>query len=302
MNELWYWRSKGQIRGPLVTEELEALVVQGRLSADDHVRLDGSEEWIPATEIRGLFLGETDAGSPAEAAARLLESAATRRLKGEVPTRSRPGIDGGLSRMTGALVELTGSVAAVCLRAVDVATRWLGRRGRAVVTLLACLAVLGFVASRLISLPMSDHQRLYEIRTVWKEMQAEPAGNGGLSRWQPWLLQTASDLERQLTDEPVSGSSGGNRRDALARREMLFAVRQMSRIGKERDAEETESVDRSLEMAADYLTGQADIARSGDAASGASTGISAFIAALLAADAVLMLALVVWWRRGSRAR
>src|SRR5436190_2948898 len=132
MSDLWYWRSNDRVRGPLVTEELEAVVLNQRLGDSDSVRLDGSDEWIPAADIRRMFL-QSSSASPAETAAKLLQTAAARRLQGSAATGSS-GAAGGLRRLTGAAGELISNAVELVTKALRASVGWLGRQGRLIVT------------------------------------------------------------------------------------------------------------------------------------------------------------------------
>jgi len=132
MTELWYWRTKGRIRGPLATEELEAIVDANRLGPGDDVRLDGSDDWVPAAEIRQLFKCPAFGDSPATAAAKLLETAATRRMQGGVATSVRR--DNVLSRFAEVISSAASAIAEVLVRASRSAWRWFGRTGRLWIT------------------------------------------------------------------------------------------------------------------------------------------------------------------------
>ncbi len=303
MSELWYWRSNQRVRGPLVTEELESLVLQNRLAEQDAVRLDGSDEWIPAAEIRQLFRSGTDE-SPAATAAKLLQTAATRRLRGASTTSHAGAAAGVWSRGAAAAGELVSTVAELGLRGLEAVARWLGARGRALVTGAVALAVVIFLVVRLGSWGPSDSARLQRLQTVWKHLQTPPRADGPLptidSEIAEWLRTSQSELEAALRSRPVSGSTGAARQSALARREMLFAIREIQ-SGPDWDVATHSRIDEALERASDYLTGTAEVqpsprppSRGGEAREDAAGG-RRMVTAILIMDAVIAVLILGWW-------
>ncbi|HVJ86663.1 MAG TPA: hypothetical protein VM452_13520 [Caulifigura sp.] len=287
MSALWYWKSNGRIRGPLVTEELEAIVLNRRLQDADQVRLDGSEEWLSAAEIHGMFSGRSE--SPAATAAKLLETAAARRLQGGTSGSDSAGARG-LSRLAGIGGSLIDRLVELASRLVRSVLHWLGRRGRLLVTVLAGTAVIGFFASRL-DWRDSDSVRLYRLESVWREMRK--GAGAASSETATWLEQTEQDLERALKESPVSGSSGRSRRTALARREMLFAVREL-RGSPPFEDDEAKRIDQSLRSAGDYLA-VSPSAPAEDSRPGTRDGNSSWIMAILVVDSLLVVAGATWW-------
>jgi hypothetical protein len=305
MSELWYWRTNERIHGPLVTEELEALVRQRRLADRDHVRLDGSDEWIPAVEIRLLFENSSTSESPAATAAKLLESAAARRLRGTRAPHASQGPGGLMARCFGLAGEFAGNIVELVTRAVDSLWRWLGRIGRTLLTSLAALAILVFLVTRLGFWQPSETFRLQQIKSLWQQVRTD---NGSPTPKPPlqeeaatWLQQTQAELESALRDQPVSGAgSASARRTALARREMLFAVRALREPSNTSGEFDATLIDRSLKTAEDYLIG-ATVARRDPVPSAIderkrSTG-STGLAALIVVDTVLVALGAVWWFR-----
>lgn len=55
MAQQWYYRSADALIGPLAPTELQAHVVDGRLTRAMHVRLGEGGNWISAGAVRGLF-------------------------------------------------------------------------------------------------------------------------------------------------------------------------------------------------------------------------------------------------------
>ncbi len=149
MSELWYWKSKNRIHGPLVTEELEALVLQHRIADHDQIRLEGSDEWLPARDIRQLFANSTQTDeNPATAAARLLETAAARRIQAPAArsaSASRPGAGSRLASGVSTFISGVSELASRALRAVFTS---LGRAGRTLFVAAVALGVTAWLVQR----------------------------------------------------------------------------------------------------------------------------------------------------------
>jgi hypothetical protein len=296
MTELWYWRTNERVRGPLVTEELEAVVLNHRLADSDFVRLDGSDEWISAAEIRRMFL-KSSGDSPAETAAKLLETAAARRLKGTADTQKSTALGGLLGRLADAVGNLAGSIAEPVTRGFQACTSWLGRRGRLIVTAVAGVAVLIFLLS-LIPWGRRDTTRLLEIEELWERIQAKASRNSPAPAEVSQRLETLEmELDASLRDQPVSGTSGSGRRSSLARRELLFAVREMRESQTSLDDPTRERIDQSLRAASDFLSGAA-VASEDPAAAEPQGRWSNEIVAILIFDALLGLVVATWWVMG----
>lgn len=295
MSDLWYWRSNDRLRGPLVTEELEAIVLNQRLADSDSVRLDGTEEWISAADIRRMFLQST--GSPAETAARLLETAAARRLQATASTQGPTGAGGFVGRLSGLLGDLATSFAELVSRGFHASTAWLGLRGRLLVTAIAGLAVLVVLASWMISLwGPRDSGRLAQVDDVWKAVQASASANSPLPPEVSERLDTLEkDLDASLRDEPVSGSTGSDRQSSLARREMLYAVRAMRESQADLDDPTRARIDLSLNAASDFLSGYSVSPDQPTPAANPQGRWSGEIVAILAFDAVLAVVVAGWW-------
>ncbi len=51
---LWYYELHDSIHGPISTDEIQTMVAGGRLSANDRIRPESSEEWISVVELKTL--------------------------------------------------------------------------------------------------------------------------------------------------------------------------------------------------------------------------------------------------------
>jgi len=298
MSEQWYWRSNARIRGPLTTSELEEIVLKNRLGDADAVRLDRTDEWIPAPDIRGMFL-PSSANSPAETAARLLETAASRRLQGTTG-RSRTFLPGGAffggiaGRLTGVLGEIAGGLLDILTRGFRACTDWLGRRGRMIVTAIAGIAVLGFITIRVFSLEPPNTSRLQRIDAIWRVMKASdvrPLPADVTAQ----LEAVYADLERSLREQPVSGTTGAARKSALVRREMFYAARGMRNSLTSIDEPTRKQIEQSIETAKDYLSGSAAPLADTAVPQNPAARWSAEMVAILVIDVVLAVAFAAWW-------
>jgi hypothetical protein len=85
MESNWYvWNGRQEL-GPFSVGQLKQMVKQGRLQTEHKLLRDGTEKWLPATAVRGLF--EPAAAAPAPARART------------EPAREKPVRSGGSGRL-----------------------------------------------------------------------------------------------------------------------------------------------------------------------------------------------------------
>jgi len=298
MSDLWYWRSNDRIRGPLVTEELEALVLKQRLADSDAVRLDGADEWLPAAEIRKLFL-HSASDSPAETAARLLETAASRRLQSTSSAAKPARLSGVIEWMSDVFSGLAGGIVQFAVWLFEALTGWLGRRGRMLVTVIAAVAILTTLTIRFVSWSPSDTTRLHRLEAVWREVQAiHRDGKPVPDELAAAMASMQVDLERLLRDQPVSGSSSASRKSALARREMLFAAREMQKLTRESEASARHRVEHALEGAKDFLTGSTETFETPNDGRPVVVRRSTEIIAIIVIDSILIGLFAAWWAIG----
>jgi hypothetical protein len=292
MSELWYWRSNDRVRGPLVTEELEAVVLNQRLGDSDSVRLDGSDEWIPAPEIRRMFL-QSSSASPAETAAKLLETAAARRLQASGGNAGSDG-SGLLRRTAGAAGELAAHAVEMVIKSLQAATGWLGRRGRLIVTAVGGTVIVFFTIFWVISSwEPRDSSRLARVDEVWKLIQSSAGTNSPVPPEVSQQLESLErDLDASLRDEPVSGAAGSERQSSLARREMLYAVRAMRESLPNPDDAARDRIDKSLNAASDFVSGYSVTPQEPADPPGR---WPKEIVAILVFDAVLAVIVGAWW-------
>ena len=295
MSDLWYWRSNDRVRGPLVTEELEAVVLNQRLADSDSVRLDGTDEWLPAAEIRRMFLQSS--ASPSETAAKLLETAAARRLKGAAGASGSTGLGGFFGKLTGTAGELVASLMDFVTRCFQACTAWLGRRGRVIVTAIAGVVVLVFLVTwAVMSLGPGDTTQLIEAEEIWKLIQAnESTGFPLPAEVSQRMDKLEKELDASLNEQPVSGASGTDRRSSLARRELLYAVREMKESHAKLDDPIRTRIDQFLHAASNYVSGATDVSQDPAVAAAPQSRWSNEIIAVLVFDALLAVVVAGWW-------
>jgi Zn-dependent protease with chaperone function len=61
----WYCQVEGHEFGPLTAEQLRGFAREGRLRSDGFVRRGLTQDWVPATQVKGLFDGDSDTHSVA---------------------------------------------------------------------------------------------------------------------------------------------------------------------------------------------------------------------------------------------
>lgn len=60
----WHYISNGQQCGPVTTDDLHELALDGNLHPDDLVWREGMADWAPAGKVKGLFDGVTTKPPP----------------------------------------------------------------------------------------------------------------------------------------------------------------------------------------------------------------------------------------------
>lgn len=68
MPNQWYYTKDDERQGPVSADELKRLAEAGELQPDDLIWKDGMEDWRPASQLKGLFDGETAAPTSKPAA------------------------------------------------------------------------------------------------------------------------------------------------------------------------------------------------------------------------------------------
>jgi hypothetical protein len=294
--ERWYWRNHGEIRGPLATAELDALIQQNRLADSDAVRLESSDEWIPAAEIRKLF----QAGDqPANTAARLLETAAVRRMQGTVPPQRHTvhfQFGDALSRLWRPFEATLGFFVAAAVQLFHV----LGRGGRTILTVAAGIAVVTFFGWKLDLFSPGEADRQAQLVSIWLSIEASEAAAPRQPPQLPpdrqrWLEAVEAELATELKEQPISGGSSSQRRIAIIRRHLLFAARGIRQHLAAPEPDDAAEIRQELESARDLLSG-VTLATAPPLAA-ASRRDKPLLIAMLALDGALVLAGVVWWIR-----
>lgn len=86
MSEQWYWKHRGDLLGPMPTEDLERLIQQRRVGDRDEIRLTTSADWLTGKDVKLMFSGRNDEKTSADAAAALLsESLRPKKLSSANP-------------------------------------------------------------------------------------------------------------------------------------------------------------------------------------------------------------------------
>ncbi|WP_437222544.1 GYF domain-containing protein [Planctomicrobium sp. SH661] len=76
MAKEWYWKHRGELRGPISTEDLDDLIQHHRIDNRDELRPVGSSAWLSAEAVKEMFasaLSKPTEKSTMKAAARLLQ-------------------------------------------------------------------------------------------------------------------------------------------------------------------------------------------------------------------------------------
>src|SRR5260370_1096055 len=60
----WYCKLNGQKVGPLSSGQLRQLAAKGQLQQTDMVLQEGARQWVPASNVKGLFTPSTPERRP----------------------------------------------------------------------------------------------------------------------------------------------------------------------------------------------------------------------------------------------
>lgn len=204
MNEQWFWQTQGESYGPLSTNELEDLVRRGRIGDEDLIQLGGTQDWLPAGEIKSLFLeGEATASnetSSADAAARVLRRAAFLQAGG-TGDEEAPRF-GALRKLAARATTLSGLPMAAA-GFVDLVFSWLwwlvGRKSTLVMAALLLVAVVLRNVEWTDTLAHDSRELLAE---AWGEVQTMKQRGATPEEWTAfesetldWLVPTTKLLE-----------------------------------------------------------------------------------------------------------
>jgi len=212
--------------------------------------------------------------------------------------------DNVLSRFAQVISSAASAIAEVLVRASRFAWRWFGRTGRLWITVAGALAISAFVFSNLDVRGPSDTARQQQIKAVWRQVHATKGAESNAARTTvpaevaAWLETTQTDLEQELRAHPVSGSASGSpRQKALARREMLFDVRDMRQYLASPSPLLATHIEKSLEAALNALSATKPERRAVSPATPAGDrgASSAGLKAMLVVNALLLILVVVWW-------
>ena len=142
--------------------------------------------------------------------------------------------------------------------------------------------------------------RLRQVESIWELVDSIDEGPLPPDVAQQ-LDATYKDLEESLRDQPVSGTSGSSRMSALARRDLLFAVRTMKEPQASIDDRIRDRIDASIESARDIMSGASPAGSdSSEKPANAQARWSVEIIAIIVLDVVLAVAFAGWWILGRR--
>ncbi len=186
---LWYYCSQGQMTGPLTAGRIRQLAKQGKLFADDQVRLGAAGDWVSATEVNGLFDGVKLLTRAEQAAAR---TQATNDQEHQVSERG--------SRSSHRWDTLRGWIADTVdwgrnnLESLRVGLSWL--------CLVAVVISLGLLLQRRVSWDWrSSNTDPYEIlsraRNEFQQLRERQADEG---HWNQFATRTTPDLAGLIAD------------------------------------------------------------------------------------------------------
>ena len=270
MTHQWFWKTQGDLYGPLSTEELEDLFRRDRIADADQIRLGETEDWIPASEVQAMFAAPAEApadssGSemPSQAAARILSQANRLQLNrsDEAPSQGKV-LANWLGTGSRGVFEVVAGIRDRLLEGLEWLARFLGRKailaGMAILLLAFVFKDFQFANSR----NLETHQQLLG---AWEELQSLQKSKAPESEWQEfeqetmtWLGPLVADLKKSSAGT-IFGWEIWSSSSLYTQRELLFAggnlqlMLQPPRGGETRQQREFTS---HLSTANDYLTGK----------------------------------------------
>ena len=199
MDHQWFWRTDGETYGPLSTDELEDLVRRGRIRGSDQIRLEGSDKWLPADEVRGMFLSP-DEGSPvesaAQSAARVLAGASRQALEHEA---ERPSFSAKLASLIGKSARGPAGLLALFFDLLwSGLDRLKGLFGRKITLGVIALLLLAILFKNLEFGDTQSRDAHEQIAEAWEEMQAMKNRHASPQEWAEFERETLAWLEPTL--------------------------------------------------------------------------------------------------------
>lgn len=310
MSEKWYWKHRGELRGPFETEDLASLVRQRRIFDRDQLRLDGDSEWLSGKSVKEMFAGQKP---PKKVEGKSSANNQNEEVAGRSWQVTLPGISLG-----GILDFFADRIAFLLLPILRLILFFCNRR--------VFLVTLFLVLATVVSLrTWSGGARIYrsafqEMMTVWDDLeglrvhQAKEAEwyslrDSALPRLEPVIRNLQADA-RRLAPGPHEVGTRAWKTDFTSRK--LLSASQTLREVLNRlpayDLDKTNFV-REMNDARDLLTG-AELrviteppqrrVPSGSQAADAEQGLSIGMKGLLIFDALLLVAGVGWYIRSRR--
>lgn len=308
----WYWKHRGELRGPISTEDLDDLIRHHRIDNRDELRPVESEDWLSGETVKAMFAraraGDTEK-STVDAAARLLQQ---RRLpgagegKGKNLFQSIPLADG--LKSAGAMLSglfdqiITGLSSALyslrCFR-----NRWVALIVAAILLLSIHLGQRDFSGAEnrriyeLYSQLLSEVRRLQSIKASdaeWMHFQETQKDAFNASR------ESLKRIDRKFPGRYRPGCYDFEQENGQARFELIqagYRFQELLQMGKDAKPDAVTGAEKSLTNIQDVFSGkfltQLKIARSKPSVrkspAASNTGIDPLIAGIIAVDGVLLL-------------
>lgn len=242
MSNQWYWKKHGGIIvGPISTDELHDHIKKRRVKDDDSFRIEETDAWLSAAQIKNLFQSETAAGASKSAADAL---ASSRKL---LPQHSAGTASGG-----GAMAPVWDAGG----RFVGVLSLWAGWISSAIEFLLKVVSrpraktSLAFLLVMLAAILLKDFRfdrqvndlAYHNLLSAWERMESMRKRSASETEWKAfaaeqlkWLDPQIEEFRQRAAEKPINSAhwSVSSRESARVRREILGASEQLAAIVRE---------------------------------------------------------------------
>lgn len=323
MADEWYWKHRGETRGPISTEDLDDLIRHHRIDNRDELRPVDSPEWISGEAVKAMFTNvKTSENATVDAAARLLQQ---RRIPG-----TNAGLEGSSTGIGDTLVSAAKGLAGLLSGLLDWVITGITTPLFYLRRLYHPWLVLGVAALILISIPLgrldltgAENRRIYDrhshILAQARQLHSEEAPEAEWERLRKEYLNEVKTSQLELNKAALKYANQSRLRqwdfqatNYLARRNLIqlsYTIERLLSIPKEKRTGYLGYADRLFASTTDAITGKTLQQLKLQAASGSNSkkpaasnaGIDPMIAGILVVDALLLVGGGVFvWRRWIR--
>lgn len=270
MSDHWFWKkATGETIGPITTKHLHEQIKDGLVEDEDHFRIEDTEDWLPATQIKSLFLSPNSSMSASQIAANLLAAKKHWAIRQRTSNLQRQGL---LQRIIGGATDRLRELTAPLLDRTSAAIGWvvefLPMPGKWTAVGLLVVVTAAIVFRDFEFDEATNEQAHAQLSAAWAEMESLWRNSASESEWQQfnhdtrkWLSPQLSHLQERARAKPANGSfwSSSGMASAQARRDLLCATECLARIldapQNRRDSEDAFYLGKHLQNAHGAMTG-----------------------------------------------